>query len=168
MLKKALLWDEDRNQIEPRSGFFQFYVKTRKVCRCFASFSSEQKHFTHGMYIKALILPSDIKNRTDNVLWRNYAKDFRRNSAFAIVVAVTSRSSSLEYTMSVHAGAERNVCNTVVSTNTHQTTTNFAETMCKIDINSFVNSDDPNMLASSETTWSWSTWFPYYMWVCSN
>ena len=33
--------------------------------------------------------------------------------------------------MSVHAGAERNVCNTVVSTDTHQTTTNFDETMCK-------------------------------------
>ena len=35
--------------------------------------------------------------------------------------------------MLVHAGAERNVCNTVtvVSTDTHQTTTNFAETMCK-------------------------------------
>ena len=31
----------------------------------------------------------------------------------------------------VHAGAERNVCNTVVSTDTHQITTNFAETMCK-------------------------------------
>ena len=49
----------------------------------------------------------------------------------AIAVVVTSRSSSLEYTMSVHAGAERNVCNTVVSTETHQTTTNFAEIMCK-------------------------------------
>ena len=48
-----------------------------------------------------------------------------------MAVAVTSRSSSLEYTMLVHAGAERNVCNTVVSTDTHQTTTNFAETMCK-------------------------------------
>ena len=33
--------------------------------------------------------------------------------------------------MLVHAGAEKNVCNTVVSTDTHQTTTNFAETMCK-------------------------------------
>ena len=33
--------------------------------------------------------------------------------------------------MLVHAGAERNVCSTVVSTDTHQTTTNFAETMCK-------------------------------------
>ena len=33
--------------------------------------------------------------------------------------------------MLVQAGAERTVCNTVVSTDTHQTTTNFAETMCK-------------------------------------
>ena len=54
----------------------------------------------------------------------------------------------------VHAGAVRNVCNTVVSTETHQTTTNFAETVCKKDtcINSIVNSEDPNQLASSETT----------------
>ena len=62
---------------------------------------------------------------------KNNAKDFRSNSAFAIAVAVTSRSSSLEYTMLVHAGAERNVCYTVVSTDTHQTTTDFAETMYK-------------------------------------
>ena len=44
MLKKALLGDENRNQIKPRTGFLQFYVKTKKVCRCFASFSSEQEH----------------------------------------------------------------------------------------------------------------------------
>ena len=61
MLKKTLLWDEDRNQIEHRTGFLQFYVKTKKVCRCFASFSSEQEHFTHGMFIAALIPLSDIK-----------------------------------------------------------------------------------------------------------
>ena len=52
----------------------------------------------------------------------------------------------------VHAGAERNVCNTVVASDTHQATTNFAETMCKTDINAIVNSEDPNQLASSETT----------------
>ena len=54
--------------------------------------------------------------------------------------------------MLVHAGAERNVCNTVVSTVTHQTTTNFAETMCKNRYKLFLNSEDPNLLASSETT----------------
>ena len=43
-VEKALLWDENRNQIEPRTGFLQFYVKTKKVCKCFASFSSEQAH----------------------------------------------------------------------------------------------------------------------------
>ena len=66
MLKKALLWDEDRNQLEHRTGFLQFYVETKKVCRCFASFSSEQEHFTHGMFITALIRPPDVKksNRT--------------------------------------------------------------------------------------------------------
>ena len=46
--KKALFWDENRNQIQSRTEFLQFYVKTKKVCRCFANFSSE--HFTHGMY----------------------------------------------------------------------------------------------------------------------
>ena len=97
MLKKALFWDENRNQIEPRMGFLQFYVKTKKVCKCFASFSSEQAHFTHGMYITALNSPSGVKNRTDQVLWRNDAKVLMSSSAFAVVV--TSRSSSFEYTM---------------------------------------------------------------------
>ena len=60
--------DENRSQIEPRTGFFQFYVKTNKVCKCFASLSSEQEHFTHCMYITALIRPSLVKNRTDHVL----------------------------------------------------------------------------------------------------
>ena len=60
MLKKALLRDENRNQIEPRTRFHQFYVKTKKVCRCFASFSSQQKHFTHVMYVTAIIRPSDV------------------------------------------------------------------------------------------------------------
>ena len=41
--------------------FFSFDVKTKKVCRCFASFSSEQDHFTHGMYMTALIRPLDVK-----------------------------------------------------------------------------------------------------------
>ena len=61
VLKKALFVDENRNQIEPRTGFLQFYVKTKKVCKCFASFSSEQAHFTHGMYKTALIRPSHVK-----------------------------------------------------------------------------------------------------------
>ena len=47
--------------MEHRTGFLQFYVKTKKVCICFASFSSEQALFTHDMYITALILPSDVK-----------------------------------------------------------------------------------------------------------
>ena len=64
VLKKALFVDESRSQIEPRTGFLQFYVKTKKVC----SFSSEQALFTHGMYIAALIRPSLVKNRTDHVL----------------------------------------------------------------------------------------------------
>ena len=99
VLKKALLWEENRNQIEHRTGFLKFYVKTKKVCRCFANFSSERTHFTHGMYITALIRPPDLKNQTDHVLWSNDAKVFRRCSDFAIAVVVTSHSSSFEYTI---------------------------------------------------------------------
>ena len=133
MLKKVLFVDENRNQIEPRTGFLLFYVKTKKVCKRFASFSSEQAHFTHGMYIAALILPSHVKksNRSCSIMY--YAKVFRRSRAFAVVV--TSRSSSFEYTMlvhAVHAGSERNVCNIVVSTETHQTTTNPSQTLISV------------------------------------
>ena len=69
MLKKALLLDENSNQIKPRTKFLQFYVKTKRVCRYFASFSSEQLHFTHGMFMTALICPSDVKksNRSCSV-----------------------------------------------------------------------------------------------------
>ena len=53
----------------------------------------------------------------------------------AIAVVVTSRSSSLKYTISVHAvhaGAERNVCNVVVSTETPQTTTYPSQTLLPV------------------------------------
>ena len=63
------------------------------------------------------------------------AKVFRRSIAFAIAVVVTSRSSSFEYTMSVHAvhaGVERNVCNIVVSTEIPQTTTNLSQTLLPV------------------------------------
>ena len=39
-VEKNLFVDENRSQIEPRTGFLQFYVKTKSVCECFASFSS--------------------------------------------------------------------------------------------------------------------------------
>ena len=68
LAKQAKRGVEKSNQIEPRTGFLQFYVKTKKVCKRFASFSSEQAHFTHGMYKTALIHPSHVKNRTDHVL----------------------------------------------------------------------------------------------------
>ena len=32
--KKAFFVYENRNKIEPRTGFLQFYVKTKKVCKC--------------------------------------------------------------------------------------------------------------------------------------
>ena len=59
------------------------------------------------------------------------AKVFRYSVAFAIAVVVTSCSSSFEYTVSVHAVGERNVCNIVVSTETvtpnhHQSISNAA------------------------------------------
>ena len=108
MLKKALFVDENRYQIKPRTGFLQLYVKTKKVCKSFASFSSEQVHFTHGMYITALIPPSHVKKSNRSCSIRNYAEVFRRSRAFTVVL--TSHSSSFEYTMlvhAVHAGSER-------------------------------------------------------------
>ena len=64
------------------------------------------------------------------------AKVFRRSIAFAIAVDVTSRSSSFEYTISVHAvhaGPERNVCNIVVSIVKHpQTSTNPSQTLLPV------------------------------------
>ena len=80
------------------------YVKTKKVCRCFANFSSEQEHFTHGIYISALIRASDVKKLNRSCSYRrNDARVFRHSIAFAIAVVVTSRFSSFEYTTSVHA-----------------------------------------------------------------
>ena len=46
---------------------------------------------------------------------------------------LSSRSSSFEYTMSVHAGRERNVCNIVVSTETPKTTTNPSQTLLSMN-----------------------------------
>ena len=62
-------------------------------------------------------------------------KVFRRSIAFVIAIVVTSRSSSFESTMSVHAvhaGVEGNVCNIVVSTETRQTTTNPSQMLLPI------------------------------------
>ena len=94
-----------------------------------------REHLTHGMYITALIRPWDVKNRTDHVLLRNDANVFRRGGSFAIALVVTPRLSSLEDTISVHAGAERNVCIIKVSAETPQLTTNQSQTllpMCKL------------------------------------
>ena len=64
------------------------------------------------------------------------AKVLRRSIAFAIVVVVTSLFSSFEYTIqvhAVHAGAERNVCNIVVSILKHpQTYTNPSQTLLPV------------------------------------
>ena len=99
--------------------FLQFSVKMKKVCRFFASFSSEQEQFTHGMYMTVLICSLDVKKSKPIMFYEEInTKVFRRSIAFAIVVVVMSRSSSFQYTISVHAvhaSAGRNVCNTVVS-----------------------------------------------------
>ena len=95
MMKKALLWVENRTQIEHITGFLQFYVKTKKVCRCFASFSSEQEHFTCGMYMTALTRSWNVKKIEPIMFFeRINTKVFRRSIAFAIALVVTSRSST--------------------------------------------------------------------------
>ena len=117
----------------PKRDIFGFMSKRRKYAIFFASFSSEQAHFTHGMYITALIRASQVKKSNRSCSIRNYAKVFRRCRAFPVVVM--SRSSSFEYTMlvhAVHAGSERNVCNIVVSTESHQTTTNPSQTLIPV------------------------------------
>ena len=76
------------------------------------SFSSEQEHFTHGMFMTALIRSSDVKIEPIVFYEGINNKVFRRSIAFAIALVVTPRSSSFEYIISVHAvhaGAERNV-----------------------------------------------------------
>ena len=98
---------------------FFIFMRTKKVCRCFGSLSSEQEQFTHGMYMTALIGSLDVKKIEPIMFYEGTnTKVFRRSITFAITLVVTSHSSSFEYTISVHAvhaSAERNVCNIVVS-----------------------------------------------------
>ena len=77
----------------------------KKVCRCFASISSEQEHFTRVMYMTALIRPLDVKIEPIMFYEGIIAKVFRRSISFAIAAVVTSCSSSLEYVLPVHADA---------------------------------------------------------------
>ena len=59
------------------------------------------------MYMTALIRALGVKKIELIMFYEGInAKVFRRSIALAITVVVTSRSSSLEYTISVHAGAE--------------------------------------------------------------
>ena len=59
-------------------------------------------------------------------------KVLRSSIALTIALVVTSRSSSFEYTMSLHAGAERNVWNIVVSTERPQTTANPSQSLLPV------------------------------------
>ena len=72
-------------------------------------------------------------------------------SSFSIAVVVTIHSSSFKYTMSVHAGGERNVCIIVVSTETPQTTTNPSQTLLPVLQTSTLTPAPLQVLASTET-----------------
>ena len=90
-----------------KRDFFSFMSKRRKHADVLPVLA--QEHFTYGMYMTVLIRSLDV-----NTIF------FRRSIAFVIALVVTSRSCSFEYTISVHihavhAGAENNVCNIVVS-----------------------------------------------------
>ena len=76
----------------PERDFFSFMSKRKKVCRCFASFSSEQEHFTHGMYMTALIHPLDIKNEPIMFYEAINAKVFRTNKGCLDIKLKKSRS----------------------------------------------------------------------------
>ena len=57
----------------PERDFFNFFVKTKKVCRWFANFSSEQEHFTHVMYITALTAKCPGSDEGTNLRQRDFA-----------------------------------------------------------------------------------------------
>ena len=115
---------------KPERDFFSFMSKRRKYELVLAQIKS----ILHmACTLQPLFVLWTLTNQTDQFYEGINAKVFRRSIAFAIAVVVTSRSSSFEYTISVHAvhaGAERNVCNIVVSTETppnfHQFISNAA------------------------------------------
>ena len=116
------------------NGFLQFYVKTKKVCRCFASFSSEQEHFTHVLYMSALNRPSDVKNRTDHVLRRDKCQSFQaqpRHRGSCIVTLLFLRVYHIS-TCSACRRGERCLCYIVVSAETPQTSTNPSQTLLPV------------------------------------
>ena len=100
--------------------FFQFWLRTRAFYTWHVH-DSPYLSFVHKQ-IEPITFYEGIN-----------ANFFRRSIAFAIAVAVTSRSRSFKYTIlvhAVHAGAERNVCNIVVSIlKTPQTSTNPSQTL---------------------------------------
>ena len=102
--------------------FCQFKLRTR-------TFYTWHVHKSSYSYFRRNKIEPIMSNEGIN------AKVFRRSIAFAIAVVVTSRSSSFEYTIpvhAVHAGAENNVCNIVVSTEAPQTSTNPSQTLLPV------------------------------------
>ena len=116
----------------PERNFFSFMSKRRKYANVLPVLA-QSKRILH-MACKYSSYPSFARKKSNrSCSIRNYAKVFRRSSAFALVV--TSRSSSFEYIMlvhAVHAGAKRNVYNNVVSAETNQTTTNPSPTLIPV------------------------------------
>ena len=116
----------------PERDFFSFMSKRRKYANVLPVLAQNKRIYTWHVHNSSY--PSFARkksNRSCSV--RNGAKVFRRSRAFAVVV--TPRSSSFDYTIlvhAVHAGSERNVCNIVVSTETHQTTTNPSQKLIPV------------------------------------
>ena len=116
----------------PEREFFSLMSKRRKytyMCSYFASFSSEQEHFTLGMYMTTLIRPSDVTKSNRSCSMKE------KMAKFSAQYRLLHRASSFEYTMSVHAvhaGAERKVCYIVVYTETPQITTNPSQTLLPV------------------------------------
>ena len=84
---------------------------------------------------------------------------FRCFSSFAITVVETSRSSSFEYIMSVHAGMEKNVCIIVESTETPQTTSNPSQTLLPVHKTSTPTPAPLQAFTSTETPTTFSSAF---------
>ena len=99
-------------KLNPERDFFSFLSKRRKYAYVFSSFSLEQEHFTHGLYMTALICLSDVKIEPIMFYEGINAKTFRRSIAFAVAVVVTSRSSpsTIPYQYMQCMQARREMC----------------------------------------------------------
>ena len=119
----------------PERDFFIFMSKRRKYADILPVLAQNKSILHMSCTWQPLFILRTYKIEPIMFYERINGKAFRRSIAFAIAVVLTSRSSSFEYTMSghaVHAAAERNVCNIIVSTETPQTTTNPSQTLLPV------------------------------------